>query len=332
MNTISVTEIFPGRGTLTRALTDGLKQHVSVSVAAAVELVGEHLRCFSEDHPEPSTFVGDATGFHPAEISGGGAGLKLLVAGIPCRGASKAGRAKNGGGAAEDHGEVGALFLPVLHYVRLHRPDLICLECVPEFRASMSARCIRGALRQAGYDFEEHIVNPFTEFQTPTERRRWVLVGSRHGSFQWRYLARPFQGTLEGFLDKPQRRDAAEALSPQQAAKDQAYLARKQAQGCNFRLRLIDRESAKCPVICATYGRRQPSAPYVRVGETYRQIRPREVARLHGFPRNFRISGSKSLAYTALGQGVCYRPFRDLGAALGAWVASGAQAELAIPA
>ena len=327
MRSIAITEMFSGRGTLTRALVDGLRQQLNVSVAAGIELDGRHLRCFSADHPEASTFLGDVTAYHPAELSAPAAGLRLFVAGIPCTGASLAGRAKNGGGPAEGHKEAGALFLPVIHYVRQHRPDFIILECVPQFRASYSARCLRHALSASAYEFNERIVNPYTDFETPTERKRWILIAARHGRFEWRYTPRPFTGTLESFLDRPSERDAKEAVSAVQVQRQSAYLARKLAQGCHFRLRLIDRNSPQCPVICATYGKRQPSAAYVRAGETYRPLRPREIARLHGFPRSFHIYGPRKLVYVALGQGVTYRPFWALGAALAAWIASAGQME-----
>jgi DNA (cytosine-5)-methyltransferase 1 len=162
-----------------------------------------------------------------------------------------------------------------------------------------------------------------SEFNTPTERIRWIMVATRTGAFAWNPLAQPFSDTLAGYLDAPSARDEAESFSADRAAKRAAYCARKTEEGCRFFQRFIDATSTKCPTICATYGKVQPSATYVKTSTTHRMLRPREVARIHGFPEDFRLPKVKTVAYQVLGQGVCYRPFYALGEALGSHVANG---------
>src|SRR5690606_18232672 len=90
-----------------------------------------YLRHWSKAHPEGSTFGGSFTRFHPAELSVPCPGeRRVFVAGIPCTGTSLAARGRLGLSSAEDHPDVGHLFLPVAHWIRQHRPDDVIFENV----------------------------------------------------------------------------------------------------------------------------------------------------------------------------------------------------------
>lgn len=313
-------------GSLTRSLADGLAKHAEVRVSGCAELDARYLQHWSQEHPEGSTFQGSVTRFHPAELSlpSVPGEFRIFVAGIPCTGTSLLGRAKNKLETPEEHEHVGHLFLPVAHWIRMHRPDMAIFENVALYPKTLSAACLRLALRAAGYDLFEITLNAYTHFNTPSERVRWAMVATRKGSFWWNPVAQPFTGTLAGYLDAPSALDDAEAFSEKQIASQMAYCARKQAEGCGFAMRLIDHSSTKCPTICASYGKVQPSATFVRTPNgRHRMLRPREVARLHGFPEDFRLPSAKTTAYEVLGQGVCYRPFFALGEAVGEFVSVG---------
>ena len=323
----AITEMFPGLGTLTDPLVRGLGKHGNVTVNAGIELDPRYLALFSRQHPEASTANGDVTAYAPEETSfPADANCRILVAGIPCTGASRAGRSKNALGAPEEHERVGHLFIPFLHHIRSRRYELAVLENVVEYSSSYSAARIREALTELGYQITEQVINPFTEFATPTERRRWVLVACRHGKFQWDYTPEVFTGTLGTFLDAPGPQDAADEATPEQVAADTKYIDRKAGEGCGFRMRLIDATSQKCPTICRSYGKRQPSATFVRTAQSYRMLRPREVARLHRHSRAIEDTIATlpaTLAYEVLGQGVVAPPFESLGEHLGAFAARG---------
>lgn len=323
---IALFEAFSGMGSLTRALADGLRKHAEVRIAGCVEMEDRYLQHWGDGHPEASTFLGSFSRYHPAEMSMPCAGEhRVFVAGIPCTGTSLAGRSKGGLTSAEEHSRVGHLFLPVAHWIRMHRPDTVIFENVALYPKTLSARCLRSALRAAGYSLFERTLNAYTEFDTPTERIRWVMVATRQSQFAWNPVPQPFSATLEGYLDAPSARDEAESFTAERAAKQSAYCARKTEEGCRFFQRFVDHSSTKCPTICATYGKVQPSATYVKTSKSHRMLRPREVARLHGFPEDFRLPAVKTTAYQVLGQGVCYKPFYALGEALGVHVAVGVE-------
>ena len=320
----NVTEFFPGFGTLCSPLTEGLRRFGTVKVAGAVELDGRYLRCFSRQHPEASTFLGSVTGYAPAEVSTGDRNtINVFLAGIPCTGASLAGRAKNHLSAAEMHEDVGHLFLPTMHYVTAHMPEICQFENVPQFATTFSAAAIRRHLTTLGYSIWEKVINPFKEFETATERQRWILVASRIGAFEWNYTPKAFTGTIESLLDPVTEQDKADQFTLEQVAAHTKYCDRKASEGCGFSRRILTRDSAKVPTIPKSYGKIQPTGVFCDSGTTcdsYRLLRPREVARIHGFGQEF-IEAIESLprttAYEVLGQGVCAKPFRALGEAIG---------------
>ena len=321
---VEVADVFSGAGTLTRALIDGLRQHLLAEAVGCVEVEGNYLARWSAAHESASTFLGSVTKYHPAELampSTSGV-IRIAAMGVPCTGTSKAGRSKNHLAAPEEHRKVGHLFIPAAHYIRQHRPDIVVFENVPEYQGTLSARCLRTALAASGYSLTERVVNSFTEFAVPTERRRWVAVASRIGAFNWVFEPKPFTGTLGAYLDAEGVQDAEDVATSAQLAADAKFLNRKAAEGCGFRMRLVDRASTKCPTICRSYGKRQPSATFVKVGDSYRMIRPDEVRRLHGFPEDFPMPSSATLSYEIFGQGVTYAPFYALGEALGEFLAA----------
>lgn len=327
--TFALTEFFPGFGSLCASLSEGLARFGDVRVAGAVELDGRYLRLFSKQHPESSTFLGSVTGYAPAETSlPQPEATTIFVAGVPCQGASKSGAAKNHLSAAEMHADVGHLFLPTLHHISQKRPMLCVLENVPAYKHTVSAAIIRTFLAKLGYSVTEHVVNPFADFATATERVRWILVASRIGPFAWNYTPQPFTGTIAHLLDPVSPADLSDEFSPEQVAAHTKYCARKAAEGCGFSRRILTRDSVKVPTIPKSAGKIQPTGVFVASGtsaNSYRMLRPREIARIHGFgPEFINIIEQlpKTTAYEVLGQGVVAAPFRALGGALAAFVAA----------
>lgn len=317
---IEVIEMFPGGGTLMEALTTGLKQAGAEAVVGGlIELEARYLAISAKAHPEASTWTGSAGEWHPAEMSIARTVERMpriFVAGIPCTGASKAGLSKNGLSCAEEHPDVGYLFLPTIHYIRLHKPEIVVLENTDAYRGTLSARLLRNALAASGYTFEERIVNPLKEFATPSQRKRWILVASRIGLFSWIYEAKVFTGTLAAFLDPEGPEDDADSATPMQVAAADKYCARKKAEGAGFARAIVGPEDVRIGVVPKSYGKRQHTGTYVRTKKSYRMLRPREIARIHGFKRDMFAGLPKTTQYELYGQGVVASPFICLGVSI----------------
>ncbi|OAM91758.1 hypothetical protein AW736_01580 [Termitidicoccus mucosus] len=278
-----------------------------------IELEARYLAVSAKAHPEASTWNGSAGEWHPAELSTPRASVRLFAAGIPCTGASKAGLSKNGLSYAEEHPDVGYLFLPTIHYIRLHKPEIVVLENTDTYRGTLSARLLRDALTASGYTFDERVVNPLKEFATPSQRKRWILVASRVGRFSWIYEAKAFASTLADYLDPEGPEDDAESATPKQVAAADKYCARKKAEGAGFARTIVGPEDLSIGVVPKSYAKRQHTAVYVRTKKSYRMLRPREIARLHGFKRDLFAGLPKTTQYELYGQGVVAPPFICLG-------------------
>lgn len=304
--------MFAGGGTLGFAFESGAN---GISFAGASELSPQYLQAWSDHRPDADTFGGDITAFHPAEISPTRNGAALvLLAGIPCTGASLAGRSKNKLSCAEEHAKAGHLFIPTLLWIRTHHPEAVVFENVPAYAKSASARSIRDVLSTSGYFLFEAVLDAHANFATPSRRKRWVMVATKGRPFHMDVPNNPFTGTLDAYLDPEMPDDVV--FTDAQVAGHAKYIARKQAEKCGWRTTILERNSNSCPTIVRTYYKVQPVGPFVRCKNSYRMLRPREIARLHGFPANLPLPSSNSKAIEILGQGVCFAPFAYLGAKL----------------
>jgi DNA (cytosine-5)-methyltransferase 1 len=327
---VEIFEMFSGIGTLTRALVDGMCPHVDVSVVGCAELEAKYLRPWSEQHREASTFAGSVGVYHASELSlvkKSAEAVRVLVAGIPCTGASVAGLSKGGLSTAEEHDDVGHLFLYVAHYIRRHLPDVVVFENVIPYIRTMSADALRDTLRHSGYEISEYKLDSYEQFAAPTQRKRWALVASRIGAFNWEFKPRKFEGTIEQFLDAPSELDELESAKPHQVEADARYIARKKSEGCGWRTVILDRDSPKAPTFVKTYHKRHCVGPFLRTKTSYRMFRPREIARMMGCPDDFVLPESRATAIEVIGQGVHTLPFRSLGDAIGRKLAGGALSE-----
>ncbi|RMS91722.1 C-5 cytosine-specific DNA methylase, partial [Pseudomonas savastanoi] len=107
----------------------------------------------------------------------------LFVAGIPCTGASRAGKAKNKLNSAEQHPSAGSLFIDFLDFVRYSNPVMAIVENVPDYQTSTSMEVIRSVLKSLGYRLFECILDGavFGAFES---RSRMALVAYTEGAFE----------------------------------------------------------------------------------------------------------------------------------------------------
>lgn len=317
---LEIVEIFSGIGTLTKALEDGISTISPVTVCAGVESEKRYIEHWEKVNPEGASFLGDICKFHPAELSRPRklSVKRILVAGIPCTGHSGYGMAKNKlKGNPEGHSSAGHLFYAVGHYILQHSPDYIVFENVPGYQKSKAGSILKQTLKNLNYQFQEGIFKPHEEFETPTTRPRWWLLARRGGPVNWQYTPRPFTGNINAYLD-PESMDCIEdEFTQSRVDAHTLHLDKKTAQGCNFSRTILSRTSTKVPTIPRTYYKIQPAGPFLACGKTYRMLRPAEIARLHGFPKDMEVPTAKRTAIEGFGQGVCYKPFFELGKYIG---------------
>ncbi|ACT52103.1 DNA cytosine methyltransferase [Methylovorus glucosotrophus] len=243
---------------------------------------------------------------------------EALVMGLPCSGASKAGKAKRGLIHPESHPEVGHLVVSALVILSKSNPAIVILENVPHYANSASADILRNQLRDMGYNTQERILNG-KEWGTLENRDRWVMVAVTHGiEFDFSQLippdARPMRlgDVLEEVpLDDPR-------WNKMQYLKDKEV--RDAAEGKNFKMQIFTEDSEHIGTLTKGYAKVRSTDPKIQHPEDpdlLRQITPEEHARIKQVPEHLIAGLSNTVAHEVLGQSVVYTPFKDLGQEVG---------------
>jgi DNA (cytosine-5)-methyltransferase 1 len=222
--------------------------------------------------------------------------VEALFAGLPCSGASVAGRAKIGAGHAEAHPEVGHLVVAFLAVIAKVNPAIIVLE---KPYASTGSMCIlRNQLRDFGYAVHETVLQA-QDWNALEHRERMCMVAVTHGMhFDFDSLVRPpkVERTVSEVLDDVP--EDSDLWSPMQGLKDKE--ARDKAAGKNSKARSTD------PKL------QHPSNP-----DLLRHFTPAEHARLKQIPTTLIAGLGMTIAHELLGQSICYEPFRAVGRCIG---------------
>lgn len=253
----------------------------------------------------------------------------IVVAGIPCTGASSAGKAKMRDTKgekrtylAEEHDAAGALFFHTLRYIEVSQPGLVLIENVKAYSSTASMAVIRSVLTSMGYTVQEKVLTG-NEFGALENRERLCVVAVTKG--------------LEDIIDmdgivpireKPEH--LAEVLEDvpldSEMWAEMKYLAEKEerdiAAGKGFRRQLFTGEEDKISTVTRQYMKRRSTDPFIQHPvdpKLSRLLTPLEHARVKGIPEKL-IDDPDIAATTAhelLGQSVVYPMFEAVGFALG---------------
>lgn len=244
--------------------------------------------------------------------------VDILEAGIPCEGASVAGRAKNGNVCVEAHEHVGHLVAAFLAIVARVNPSVVIVENVTPYQQSASAWIIRHQLRDLGYDVQETVFAG-DEWGVLEHRERLCLVAVTRGlSFDLASVRpglRPVP-TLGAILDP------VPADSP--AWREVGYLKAKEekdkAAGKGFSVPYLTPEATRVPTLRKGYHKGgscdarllHPTNPALS-----RLLSASEHCRAKGIPECLVKGLSQTTAHELLGQSILFAPFKALGEALG---------------
>lgn len=325
--------LFYGFGMLDRAAHDGLDvAGIRSRLSVIVEREAKYLDPAIETHSDMfsgSTYIIESP-IQFARITEKNP-VDLLIAGIPCTGASKSGKAKNKNKTAEEHPDAGAMFYYTLRCIELMNPALISLENVCEYGNTESMAVIRSVLQNMGYDLVELTLSG-VEFGSIEDRKRLcVFAVSSNLDFD----LFPITDVLQSIASEPRdTKTLADVLddipldSP--AWKNYDYLAEKEIRdisaGKGFRRQLLEGSESHCGTIGRHYNKGRSTEPFIKHPTDptkSRLLTVAEHAKVKGYPdKNLNADMSVTTAHEALGQGVIYPAFKAAFRALGAFLAS----------
>jgi len=242
--------------------------------------------------------------------------VNLLMAGLPCVGASAAGKAKNGHKFAENHETAGAFFHYFLKVADWVNPAVILLECVPGYYNTPSYSILSRTLERNGYKLTELKLNG-RDFGAFEDRTRLVVVAvSKNLHFSGHIEKSTIRAaTLGTLLDTEVKEDQYRPLP---------YLEKKEiadkAAGKGFRRQIVTAASPKVGVIGAGYARYRSSEPMIAHptnNKLFRLLSVAEHARVKGIPAFLLEGVSATKAHEIAGQSVIWPLFAVIGEAIG---------------
>lgn len=257
--------------------------------------------------------------------------VDILELGLPCSGASVAGRAKRSLSMPEEHPDVGHLVVGALALIARLNPGVCIFENVVPYKNSCSAVLIRQQLRDMGYvTHEAELFGP--DFGELEARTRWTLTAVTKGiDFDLTTLPLPEVVTrqLKEVLDSPE--EVAQRWSPMEGLR--AKEVRDKEAGKGFRMQIYTGEETTINTLTKGIAKNRSTDPKLQHPTEPGLLRiptAREHARCKGVPEALITGLSQTTAHELLGQGIVYGPFRHLAKHLAMTLKNWAQSELAL--
>lgn len=322
---LTIGSLSHGGGILSHAIHSGLKiAGIDSRLAFANEIRGELLEHASihNDAWSDDTQILAAPMQELAFDDRGVASIpkvEILEMGLPCSGASRAGRSKRGLVHPEAHPDVGHLVVSALVIVSKANAAIVILENVPEYAQSASADILRNQLRDMGYMTHERVLNG-KAWGTLENRNRWCMVAVTNGiAFDFEQLQPPsakvqiVNDVIDQSIDKDDPRWRAF-----QYLKDKEV--RDAEKGNSFGMQVVSPDASSVPTLRKGYhkgGSTDPLIQHPDNPEFLRQFTALEHARIKKVPAELIEGLSNTIAHEVLGQGIVYPPFRDVGTHVG---------------
>jgi len=244
--------------------------------------------------------------------------VDIVDLGLPCSGASTAGRARNKIALPEHHPAVGHLIAPAIALLAKLNPVACVMENVVAYANSASAAVLRGYLADMGYHIHERQLLG-TEWGELEARQRWFLVAVTKGiPFDFddlqpgEYPERHLSDVMEDVpLDDP-------CWGAMQYLKDKELRDREAGKG--FRMQTYDGSERSIATLTKGIAKRRSTDPFFRHPQDPDLLRlptVREHARLKGIPEHLVSGLSQTIGHELLGQSIVYRPVRAIAKLLG---------------
>jgi DNA (cytosine-5)-methyltransferase 1 len=260
----------------------------------------------------------------------------ILAIGMPCSGASIAGRTKGKLAHPEAHEHVGHLVVPFLAIVARTNPAIVVLECVVPYRSSASMDIIRNQLRDLGYNVHETELDA-AEWNMLEHRKRLCMVAVTKGmAFSFDELVKP-SPEVHCFGEIMDQVDPAHTTW---GNIDYLWskLSSDKAAGKGFAPTVVDASSIKLPVLNKTLHKRQSTGTFIQHPTNpnlYRIPTVAEHARAKGIKEALVAETTQTFGHETCGQAISVPPFVSVfslvGRALKYLVSAGRQVEATLP-
>ncbi|MEK2647407.1 DNA cytosine methyltransferase [Bdellovibrio sp. BCCA] len=236
--------------------------------------------------------------------------VEVLVAGIPCSGASVAGRAKNKIVHPEAHPDVGHLVVSWLAVIAKTNPAVIVLENVIPYQSSASMSIIRTQLKDLGYEVHEEILNA-ADWGMIEHRKRLCMVAVTQG------MSFSFEGITPKNVQQMCVGDIMESVPNESSMwSEMSYLKAKEitdkAAGKGFKMNIVDADSTKFNTLTKSLTKRQSTGTFIKHPDKPDLLRIPTVlehARAKGVDESLVVGLGLTFGHEVLGQAIIVPPF-----------------------
>ncbi|WP_068317909.1 DNA cytosine methyltransferase [Polycladidibacter hongkongensis] len=318
---LDTVSLFHGGGILDAAVHEGLSLvGIPARLAVAVEIEPKYLEASLANNPIWDEYsIAIEGGVEAVNLRKAPLQADLLVAGIPCTGASKSGRTANKLLFAESHDKAGMMFFQTLQFIEAVNPAIVLLENVKEYMNTASMAVIRSVLASLGYRIEERVFCG-NEFGALERRERLCVLAVSHG------LAAVDLDEVTPMTTKPTALDDVLEQLPEDSSrwKDYRYIAlkaeRDAAAGKGFKTQLLTGSESHCGTIGRGYNKVRSTEPRIQhptKPEKSRLLTAREHAKVKSVPQRLIADLPETTAHEILGQAVIYPVFVAIAKHLG---------------
>jgi len=314
---LAIGSIASGIGTLDASFCEGLNSEgIKTELSFAIECDEQTLNHNAERNPSWSKttipIVSPLEDVDTRDLPK----VDIVIAGLPCTGASVSGISKNKLKNPEEHKLAGHLVYPFLETIFKVSPSTVVFENVQGYSRTASMQLIRQTLENWGYTIKETVLYGPDHGALEKRKRLAMIATSWDADIDLDFQSNPAPQT------KP--KNVGEILEPDNQTdhlySEMAYLDRKQerdqAIGNGFLNVVVGPEAETVNLLSATYMRRQSTTPKYRHPtdpKLKRLFTPIEHARIKTVPEAFIKDIVPTNAHKYLGQGVIYNAFKNLG-------------------
>ena len=226
----------------------------------------------------------------------------ILTGGFPCQSFSIIAQNPKRLGVKDERGK---LFFEMCRILRDKQPKCFIAENVKGLLTANKRSAfplIMEEFEKIGYDVKYQILNS-AEYGVPQKRERVIIVGFRkdlHIDFTFpdviysqEDLYQPLSSVLEKNVDE---KYFFSEKAVQGMMKNRESMNKGRAQDITKPCNTVGAHLAKVSL--------NSTDPVLMEGERYRRFTPREVARIQSFPEKFKLVGSESAQYRALGNAI----------------------------
>ncbi|MBB1390176.1 DNA cytosine methyltransferase [Shewanella sp. SG44-6] len=322
---ITIASLCHGGGVLDRAIHSGLqKAGIKSKLGMAVEIEPAYLESsirnntmlWHSDSIVIQSAIEDVTFSEKSEQ------YQLLSVGLPCLGASKAGRSKGKLTFAEDHDTAGAIFFYALNAINYLNPAIVIIENVVDYEKTASFSVIKLVLNKLGYELHYRELNGM-DFGAIENRNRMCLIAISKGLDIDFDIDSLNPTTIAG--TKPLNSIIDTSIGPDSDKwRSFDYLVAKEISdkkaGKGFGRLMVTPEDTKVGVIGRGYAKCRSSETFLKhpSDESLSRIfTAEEHSKIKGVPVDLIHGISETVAHQILGQGVTFGCFESMAMHLG---------------